>query len=421
MSSEFTEINAADPCPCGSGEEYGECCVEKNYRFGHDADGNAVRQVQLVDEVVPLLEQAQNDFRLLYGREGKPTERVLSFQTNLPNNLLSSLVRDFRKSGVDESYIYAFYRTEGLLPTKDNFDFISDVDLQTFNDFRTEYEQLVDDSGDDEAVSAAWFVVNGNAVVSEAARTATTRTQMVLNDFISRHGADNAFVEFELKTPVDYCLFSAFKIIKTLGSIEKLAEYGMPESIYALSRGMFENYLFLNAMAEDRDFFATRILPKVDREHYAFEVKNGKINYNRVVHHSSGEERNVWVSPKTLLRYTAKQTDHELYELFYQTASQFVHVDVLSARAYFHAADPYDELDQAYQAHLVAAVLAGMALSALGRIDAVDDGFAADVTYFLGSLQEILELPLQLMNADSEHLIAVYTTFLSVTQEWSTS
>ena len=46
------------------------------------------------------------------------------------------------------------------------------------------------------------------------------------------------------------------------------------------------------------------------------------------------------------------QNDKGMYDIFYKTACQFVHVDVMSAKSYFSVVDPYDEIDPVSYTHL---------------------------------------------------------------------
>ena len=46
-----------------------------------------------------------------------------------------------------------------------------------------------------------------------------------------------------------------------------------------------------------------------------------------------------------------------LYQTFYITACQYVHVDVMSAQSYFSKCDPYDELDRTLIASLIVGLL----------------------------------------------------------------
>ena len=421
MAYKFTEIGRSEPCPCGSGKKYGKCCARKKFSFGRDPEGNLVKQLTLSEELRPFLEDVADDYRRLYGRDAEPHDLVFAFRMNPAESPIRT-VPYLRAAGVPEDIIYAYCRTDGLLPVEGHLDVHSEADLAEFTAYRDEYDRLMRcDIAQTAHPSALWYVSTGNDLIGDAARTATEHMQMVLNDFLSRHEVYGGFVNFELRTPLDYCLFSAYKTSRTLDSISRLAGYGMPEAIYALSRGLFENYLYLNAVATDSDFFRGKILPKADRENYTFDVNNGRINYNRVVHHTTGEKIVVSTTLTSLLGYTAKISDHELYDLFYRTACQFVHVDVLSARAYFHEPDPFDELDQGLLAWLISVVLTGMIVQALGGIPGVDERFSSDVAFFLNALRDTIMVPIQLADADPEHKNAVYETLISIVEGWRMS
>jgi hypothetical protein len=377
-----------------------------------------VRQVPISDEVIAALEEIRQTFRDLYGRDPGDEGQVFSLAMNPVESHLVP-IRILREAGISEERIYAYYITDGLIPTEANLDLISDTDLAAYRAYCEEFHTLIEDPDNEGNISSLAFAVTGAEFLAYCLGEASVKLRMVLTDFLNRHHKHGGYVDFELRTPLDYCLFSAVKTLKVLTSVEHLTRRGMAESIYPLSRGLLENYLYLKAIAGSDDFFSRWILPKVDGANYAFDTKNGRINYNRVVDRKSGKPQPVWITTKKLInRESTTQTDRELFDIFYATASQFVHVDVLSARTYFYEADPYDEIDPALIAQLISVVLIGEIVRALGPVPGVSKQFAIDTSHFLEGLGKSLLPALQLVDSDREHSNPIYQILIKVVDAW---
>ncbi|WP_332642081.1 SEC-C metal-binding domain-containing protein [Aeromicrobium sp.] len=417
MTAEFVELSRDERCPCRSGRKYGRCCGQKAFSFGRNAAGELVKQTKLVPEAAEIIRAERDRYTAYYGRPPSKEDLLFAFSLN-PADSIYSLARDLLKHDVlPPDIIYAYCRSDGLMPVEGNLDVISDGDLAEFTDLRNEYDELAETPDDGSHPTAVWFVTNGNGYIGQVIQEVLPAVRMVLSDFLARHSEQGDFVDFQIKTPVDYANFSAHKSMKTIRTIEKLCEHSMPEAIYALTRGLLENYLYLNTIANDPTFFEQKVAPRADRANFAFAVKDGRIDYNRVIHQATGAEQSIWVTNRALLKH-ATATDRDLFDLFYQTACQFVHVDVLSARAYFHEADPFDELDPSSLATLVAAVLSGQLISALSRIPGVDARMPADAVHFLRKLSDPMSISLQLASSDPEHKNEVWAVLKRVVDSW---
>ncbi|MFE1170388.1 DUF5677 domain-containing protein [Nocardiopsis sp. NPDC058789] len=430
MARDFTELTSDAECACGSSRLYGECCSLKSYNFGFDSDGNLIRQVPLADHVRETFSYASDSFFELYGRRPGESDFVFGHLAD-PTDSVHAFARVMQQCGMEDDFVYAFVRTDGLLPTEDNLEMISDDDLERFHFFAEEYREIVDVDFSEGSMSSVAFVRFGNSFIRDHVRQAASRLRSLLVDFLARHLNDEdrsrhfnpsqrQISSFHVRTPVGYCLFSAIKTKRTLESLERLADAGVPQSVYALGRSVFENTLFLDAIAEDESIFWENISPKTDEENYTFgRYADGRVNYNHVVHRNTGNRAQVNLRVSDLARRSgAAPHVADLYALFYVTACQFVHVDVLSARSYFDDPDPFDQLDPDLIANLVVLVLVGDLVRALVAVDGVDIDYAMDVTHALAGLSTVLEAPLELAACDPEHRNDVYDTLLRVTASW---
>lgn len=418
-------------CPCGSHLSYRACCASKRFQFRYDDEGNLVRRVPLNDEIAEGLKDVAKSFEVLYGRE--PSEKDLLFGHLLdPTDSVYESSRMLISAGVRPAYAYAYVRSDGLLPTELNADCISDADLDLFAGFVKEYEEpAVDlDSG---KIPSFVFVSLGNELIGEKVETAFVRMRMVLVDYLSRHmSSDQGLsrmepsrtrkVEFSVRSPADYALFSALKTKQTLDSLKLLSTGRDAASIYSLARSVFENTVYLDSITDDASVFWEGISPKTDAENYEFgRYADGRVNFNHVVHKQTGVRAPTSrrFSDLALSRQRSSHV-HDLYTLFYVTASQYIHVDVLSARAYFYDADPFDELDEVLLASLLALVLVGDLLRALQRSEGVQEAYARDARSFLASMVDGLLDAIACANSDPEHLNEVFDALGRLVVGWRT-
>ncbi|MGM7649186.1 hypothetical protein ACSVDM_30100 [Nocardia sp. JW2] len=428
MSTGFNPYPPEAPCPCGSGAVYVECCHSKVFEVGLDEVGDVVRRVPLTEEVQSALKAALRSFSALYGREPVGDDLVFGHVSDPTDSVFSS-ARHFLDCGVDPAFVYAYVRTDGLFPTADNEGKIPDVDLAMFEEYVAEYHAPVEQSSGH--VSSLAFVSIGNEIIESRVQVACEQLRMVLTDFLSRHLSDEHRLDrmqpsrgrvgdFSVQTPLDYAMFSALKTKRTLQTLERISNSQAQESVYALARSVYENTVFLDAIADDESIFWQSISPKADQVNYSFGLyDDGRINYNHVIHRVTGKRAPTNLRFSELAQHPSRSTHgRELYSLFYVTACQFVHVDILSARAYFHDADPFDELNPELIASLIATALIGDLVRALVRSAGVQSRCNSDVKVFLKSLGEGLSEALEYAKSDPDHTNPIFDVLLTMISKW---
>lgn len=427
INSDFTPYPLDDECPCGSGQSYRDCCALKQFRFGFDEEGNIVRRLHLSDGAVEAFEESVKSFELLYGRT--PSQDGLVFgHVSDPTDSVYASARALISAGIDPAYVYAYIRTNGLLPTEFNTDLITDADLELFEEFVEEFRAPVDLDGG--SVPSYVFVLMGNELIAEEIETVCSRMRMVLVDFLSRHMSpeqrqsrmepdSTSREDFTVRAPLDYALFSALKTKRTLDSIGLLSKGDDAASIYSLARSIFENTVYLDSIADKPSLFWDGISPRTDSVNYEFgRYPDGRINLNHVVHKQTGVRARTNMRFSDLAEASGRPHTRDLYSLFYVTASQYVHVDVLSARGYFYDTNPFDELDETLLASLLAVVLVGDLLRALQRSEGVQKEFALDVRSFLASTVDGLVDALTYINSDPDHVNEVFDTLRDLVTGW---
>jgi hypothetical protein len=127
------------PCPCGSGQAYGECCWKKDFDWVVAEDGTVQRMLSMPGELFEMLQVQRRAFIEEHGREPGPDDLVFP---NLPHpeHLEHHLVLAMQAAGVDPAVIFAFEQT-GFLVTEENEGRIPSVDLEAWDAAIEEYHR----------------------------------------------------------------------------------------------------------------------------------------------------------------------------------------------------------------------------------------------------------------------------------------
>lgn len=409
----FIEYDDAKPCPCGSQKTYSTCCKLKSIRWGFDESGALVKQLPMSLETEEKLKATDHLFEQYYGRKPDKEDYVFSFTPIYQDELLFKVMKALRLSGIPPEDIYAYYKTDGLLASSVNDQFISEKDKKDYMNYRDEYCKAINEPLAD-AINTIQLTAYGNELLISTFDKVQERLIGSLNDFIHRHSnKPNGIYNYEMQSEVDYLLFSAIKTIKTMKGIALLIDEQIPECIHALGRSLFENYMYLNKINCDPSFFKMKLLPKVDKVHFQFVTKKDKtIDHNKVFHIETGDIYNIHVIIAELKKSFKNPEDQVLYDLYYCNSCQYVHVDVLSATNYFSTYDPYDELNPSLQAAISTASISILLYNALIHNRLVSSRFYQDGSYLIRQLTKDLLAAIELVNCDPKHKQPIFSTLL---------
>ena len=409
----FIEYDDAKPCPCGSQKTYNTCCKLKSIRWGFDESGALVKQLPMSLETEEKLKATDHLFEQYYGRKPDKEDYVFSFTPIYQDELLFKVMKALRLSGIPPEDIYAYYKTDGLLASSVNDQFISEKDKKDYMNYRDEYCKAINEPLAD-AINTIQLTAYGNELLISTFDKVQERLIGSLNDFIHRHSnKPNGIYNYEMQSEVDYLLFSAIKTIKTMKEIALLIDEQIPECIHALGRSLFENYMYLNKINCDPSFFKMKLLPKVDKVHFQFVTKKDKtIDHNKVFHIETGDIYNIHVIIAELKKSFKNPEDQVLYDLYYCNSCQYVHVDVLSATNYFSTYDPYDELNPSLQAAISTASISILLYNALIHNRLVSSRFYQDGSYLIRQLTKDLLAAIELVNCDPKHKQPIFSTLL---------
>ena len=401
----FRELEAGEACPCGSGKTYGACCKGKAFRYGFIGK-RMVKKVPMTNTVQSVLTEEHSRFQEYYGRQPNEKDYVISFAPMYNDEFLTQTVYAMREQGIDESIIYAYYKSGGILPVQGNLKRLPEVDIAEFNRLCGEYRSIANKPIEGHQIDALQYVMFSNGYIEKELAYIQDALSATSYDFIHRHTNPNEPLAFTTKSCLDFCIFSVLKTVKTLESIRILQRYHLTECILALGRSLFENYMYLCAIDADPGFFQEKLLPMMDEENYELLIgPNGRISHKKAVERSTGKHVNVKVVVAELKKYFTSSVDRDIYNSFYQEACQYVHVDILSAEKYFSVIDIYDQLDPSLIAGISTAVMVLMVLKEISRMEQVQAQYREDLQFLLQSLGKRLISCLHIADADPENKV----------------
>ena len=92
-----------------------------------------LKEIPIHEEMLDSLKEVQKMFVEYYGRESSPDEPIFAFAPIYNDDYLLKSVNILRKTGMNEREIYAFYKTNGLMPSEFNLVLLSNEGLSEYN------------------------------------------------------------------------------------------------------------------------------------------------------------------------------------------------------------------------------------------------------------------------------------------------
>jgi hypothetical protein len=133
------KISRNDPCPCGSGKKFKRCCIDKNFEWLEDEDGNVFKSIPMPEEMGDLFRDQRESFIKTHGREPAPDDPVFPDMPH-PEHVEHQMVEMMKQANIDPAKIYAFEKT-GRLVTEENQDILTEADLLEWEAAIDEYEE----------------------------------------------------------------------------------------------------------------------------------------------------------------------------------------------------------------------------------------------------------------------------------------
>ncbi|MDO3409818.1 hypothetical protein QWJ34_08585 [Saccharibacillus sp. CPCC 101409] len=265
-------------------------------------------------------------------------------------------VQLMRRAGVGEALIYA-YMESGWLITSENVHLAPPGYVKEFEGYVKEYQNAMNEPLKDNQINVLLLVSIANDILKDLAFKLRTNLRDAYNYFIKKHLEGNKdFFNYEVNSVLDYGGLCAMKTLNNLESIHKLAEHELEENILATSRSIFESYLYMVALNRSEEFFEENIL-------------------------NANHEQPVSIA--SLAKQSKYRQDRQLYNSFFRESSRFVHLDVLSAQAYFKEYQPFTEINRSLIAYVIGVTFAVLNLEQISMFKECDDQFCKDISYLV--------------------------------------
>lgn len=376
---------------------------------------NKRKEVPINDELMNELLKSKNLFKEMYGYDPEQCNEnpYVVWATYFDNKSYNiKIINDMRKAKISEPKIYAYYKTGGLMLSKDNQKYLSKKDIKEFKNYYDEYCNLLELEPSKNSMNIIQFVYLSNKAISIMHEKFNLYLTATCNNFIRRHLEKHQnFLDYKIKTEVDFLGFCSIKILKDIESIDVLLKEYLIENIYSTSRSIFETYLYVVNLANNKNFFEDTILKPMTNCGYSFTVNaDERINYSNLIVNNKKIDNKA--SLYSLAKNSPYKSDVELYKSFYSSACQFVHMDALSAKSYFHGSDPFHEIDAGLTASLLGITLATLTLEQFSYINDVKPQYKKDIKYLVNIIKKELKISFGLLQSDPLNKNAIFECFI---------
>lgn len=409
------ELADTELCPCGRGIPYGQCCKTKGILWYKD--GKVFHKcygASLSEEALEVFENNRNSFIDLFGREPSNDDLILFDTSAHTNDFFRDELTFLQNLGLPKEWKYAYYRTEGLMPTVENESFLSKHDLTLFREYCHEYTKLMDADCQDGNINALLLTSIANSMFETACDTVLPKILSGLEYFLNTTSESTGSIVAPPNSLKEYASFIAIRTIRALESISLLGVDYKAESIHSLGRSLFECYVYLKNVNDNDTFFDNKVLPILNSHEYGFEILDGKINYKKL-HISKvikSTKRPKIGSLQQLNSACGPKIDVDLYEYYYRAACQFVHIDAFTARSCFYEEDIYAEFDPSLVAIICTLSIAILVLEELVNLSLTSTQQAKDLEYLVSNCAYSVCDCLMMLVIDSEQVEDEYRQLL---------
>lgn len=349
-------------------------------------------KIKLPPEVITIINESKQLFQEMYDRTmDKDTENPFIFwHIHLDNDCDWGKINAMRQAGIKEAKIYASYRS-GLIPTQKNSKLISPAAMKEYTFYYDEFEKTLKSSTENGKISRLLFVQKANQILNDYIPQHQSYACFAAHDFIIRHLLNKKdFQYYTITNEIDFIGFCMLKLRKDLEGLEILSQSHISENMYPVCRSIFETYIYLSAIRNHKDFFDKYILSQKQSaqktiKYYDLIFDSSKITNISLKYHASN---------------TPFQADKELFNCFYKSACQFVHLDPFSAKGYFHGSSPYDEIDSCLTIYAIGIALSAFALFEISNMHFCDKQYRDDLKRLIAQIKEELLICFSCLEGD---------------------
>lgn len=311
------EFSNSEPCCCGSGTAYAQCCKGAQVKCLRDARGRSSRFLIADEKLHNIIEDAEDEFRQVFGRKQGSRDLILNA------GLLYSdeeMTREFERAakaaGTPGHLIYA-YRETGLILSNENYERATPED-------REDWETAV----------AIYLDAQENGIDLNEPQTQSAKALAGLPALLSNlvvhlgsycHRAPKAV---RTNQPIFFQFLMLSQCHRSFKVVMDRFESAADNEIFALLRNIYECSLLIASLSTDPKYSNTLLAQALaGNEHFPYRrKKNGDPDYGRLVDIKTGVEFESRVSFSRQARFISDD-DYAFFELIYPDLSSGVHFD----------------------------------------------------------------------------------------------
>ena len=373
--------------------------------------------IPMSKEMLNGLLKLKQEFRDMYGNDVDKNSETPYVYWNIfddqkPYSPL--FINIMRKCEIPEYLVYAYYKT-GRIITEENEKFLTKEDLKEFDYYCREYKKLMNKNLKNNQCNIIQLVNLANYQLSATFEKIYSYLHNTLHDCLKRHLEERQdFLNYKISSEIDYIGFCCIKTLKDLESIRTLLDMRMVENIYCICRSLFEAYIQIVNLAHNNSFFDS-VLTNVANCKYDFKtLPDGSVNYNELI---IKKQKTKDISIKELCKNSPYKTDNDLYDIFYRSACQFIHLDVMSAKSYFHGYDPFYEIDSSLIAALTGITFLTLMISEFSNIKCLKPQYKKDSKYLANQLKKDLIFSYKIITSDEYNRNELFNSIINRLEE----
>lgn len=411
-NNENEEWDKNELCPCGSGKKYKNCCQKKKIKYYKSKNENEyVKSIPINPILEPILYNEKLKFKKLFGRTPGENDYV---QGGILLKDFTRVIKLYKRNDCQNvALLYAYDKT-GIIPWKGNIDLLPEVEINKFKSYVKEYNKRMKSKIKNEKVDVIQLAETMNYLLNNVVNEKNDDMIYVLNLFVNFYSNSHKEEKnFQIKDIKDFLVFCAYKASISLKSLEILVSEGYYDSAMAIDRTLFEILISIRTYKNNPELFKEKIMSIVGIE----QGKCKKISRN-IIENIETKEQYRYVIPKKQLAEKAGKNYVELYDIFYEKASSFIHVDVSNTKNMFSDNDLFEDIDECLISGFIGMIFVLGIIMELMEFDGNNKKFSKDIKYFSNVLlKDFLDIIQGIINMYNEE---IYNILKNVLQEYQT-
>lgn len=331
-------------------------------------------------ELAPIMEEEKIRFKKVFGRMPGNKDYIQG------GVLLRDLKRGYklikRRNIVDKALLYATDRT-GHMITQSNQDFVPEREIKEFENYVREYRKIMKSKIKGKTCNILQAVDATNFILESALQNELPNMIYVLNlcvNFYSKNMKENG--NFIIQDIKDFLVFCAYKASLQLTVLQNLVNDEYYDAAMAEVRIIYEILISIRAYKKRDDWFEEKILPLMGVEIGTHKKMKDKSMVENI---ETGEKYSYKVQKKQLAE-NAGEEYLKLYDIWYSELSEFIHLDVESAKGIFQDRDLFEDIDECLMAGFLGMILGLEIIMELIEFKGNDKRISNDIKYFSNTL-----------------------------------